>query len=94
MAKDYNIVLYLYGHTGTGVKAWAPAGEAKKWDCINDGHTDIGFFVVQIVGDRLRAAYRSKSGLKVTKGKPGEPAKHEWSGGWEWRFLVDKKIAE
>ena len=94
VAKDYNIVLYLYGHTGTGLKAWAPAGEAKKWDCINDGHTDIGFFVVQIVGDRLRAAYRSKSGLKVTKGKPGEPAKHEWSGGWEWRFLLDKKIAE
>ena len=94
VAKDYNIALYLYGHTGTGLKAWAPAGEARKWDCINDGHTDIGFFVVQIVGDRLRAAYRSKSGLKVTKGKPGEPAKHEWAGGWEWRFLLDKKIGE
>ena len=94
VAKDYNIALYLYGHTGTGLKAWAPAGETRKWDCINDGHTDIGFFVVQIVGDRLRAAYRSKSGLKVTKGKPGEPAKHEWAGGWEWRFLLDKKIGE
>jgi len=46
------------------------------------------------VGDRLRAAYRSKSGLKVTKGTPSEPAKHEWAGGWEWRFLLDKKIGE
>jgi cytolysin (calcineurin-like family phosphatase) len=94
VAKDYNVVLYLYGHTGTGLKAWAPAGEARKWDCINDGHTDIGFFVVQLVGDRLRAAYRAKAGLKVVKGKPGEPSQTQWDGAWEWRFLLDKKIAE
>jgi cytolysin (calcineurin-like family phosphatase) len=92
VAKDYHVVLYLYGHTGTGLKVWAPAGESRAWDCINDGHTDAGFFVVQLVGDRLRAAYRAKAGLKVVKGKPGEPARHEWSGAWEWRFLLDKKL--
>ena len=42
----------MYGHTGTGVGAWAPAGEEKKWTLINDGHTDIGFFVIRITGDR------------------------------------------
>lgn len=92
VAKDYQVVLYLYGHTGTGLKAWAPAGEARKWDCINDGHTDAGFFVVQLVGDRLRAAYRSKAGLKLIKGQPGEPSRTEWAGAWEWRFLLDKPI--
>ena len=31
-AKPYNVILYLYGHTGTGVRDWAPAGEEQEVD--------------------------------------------------------------
>ena len=91
-AKAYNVVLYLYGHSGTGVLRWAPEGEAKKWDCINDGHTDAGFFVIQITGGKLRAAYRYKSGLKFTKAADGS-MHHEWDGAWKWKFLLEKRLA-
>jgi len=91
-AKDYNVILYLYGHTGTGLRSWAPEGETRKWDCINDGHTDIGFFVIQITDDRLRAAYRCKKNLKVEV-KPGQPKSHSWSGEWEWKFPFEKRLA-
>ena len=90
-AKEYNIVLYLYGHTGTGLRQWAPAGETKKWDCINDGHTDAGFFVIQITGDRLRAGYRCKSGLKFAKDAAGV-MRHTWTGTWEWKFPMEKEL--
>ncbi len=91
-ARNYNVILYLYGHSGTGLRDWAPDGEAKKWTCINDGHTDIGFFVVQITGDRLRAAYRCKSGVKFTK-TPDGLLHHEWNGTWEWKFHMEKSIS-
>lgn len=90
-AKPYNVILYVYGHTGTGVGAWAPSGEQRKWTWINDGHTDTGFFVVRITGDRLRAAYRMKSGLKATKTPDGKTLR-EWNGGWEWKWLLDQKL--
>jgi len=90
-AKPYNVILYIYGHTGTGVSAWAPAGEEKKWTLINDGHTDAGFFVINITGDRLRAAYRVKSGLKFEKSTDGRQ-QHAWGGAWEWKWLLDKNI--
>ena len=92
-AKAYNVILYLYGHTGTGLRAWAPEGESRKWDCINDGHTDVGFFVIQITDDRLRAAYRCKKGLKVTTEKGG-PKTHTWDGEWEWKFPFEKRIGD
>jgi cytolysin (calcineurin-like family phosphatase) len=91
-AKAYHVVLYIYGHTGTSVGAWAPAGEEKKWTLINDGHTDAGFFAINITGDRLRAAYRMKSGLKFQKGPDGRQ-QHTWNGAWEWKWLLDKNIA-
>ena len=91
-AKDYNIVLYLYGHTGTGVRTWAPEGAAKQWDCINDGHTDAGFFVIQLTNDHLCAAYRCKAGLKVTKTANGVQH-HEWAGAWEWKYFLDRKLS-
>ena len=91
VAKDYNVILYLYGHTGTGVRTWAPEGETKKWDCINDGHTDIGFFVIQVTDDRIRAGYRCKKNLKV-KVEPGKPKTHTWDGEWDWKFLFDRKL--
>jgi len=90
-AKAYNVVLYLYGHTGTGVRNWAPEGETKKWTCINDGHTTSGFFIIQITGSRLRAAYRCKEGQKIHKSRDGSFA-IEWQGQWTWRFPLDKKI--
>ena len=91
VAKEYNVVLYIYGHTGTGVRQWAPEGETKKWDCVNDGQTDKGFFVIQIAGSRLRAAYRGKANLKFTKDADGAE-QHEWGGTWEWKFPLEKKL--
>ncbi len=90
-AKEYHVVLYVYGHSGTGVRPWAPAGETRKWLCINDGQTEKGFFVIQLVGDRLRAAMRRKQGYAVVKDPDG--ALHsQWDGVWEWQWLVDRKI--
>jgi cytolysin (calcineurin-like family phosphatase) len=71
--KPYRVVLYLYGHTGTGFREWAPEGEPRRWMTINDGHGDVGFFVVQIRGERMRFAYR-------LRGKDG------W--GWKWEKEV------
>lgn len=90
--KDYNVILYLYGHTGTGLRDWAPEGETKKLTCINDGHTDLGVFVIQIVGDRIRAGYYSKANVKRTK-KPDNTFETTWDGKWEWKFLLDKKFS-
>jgi len=90
-AKAYNIILYLYGHTGTGLKEWAPEGETKKWTCINDGQTTAGFFVIQIAGDRLRAAYRTRANSKLTK-NPDGTVKREWGGTWEWKWPLEKTI--
>jgi cytolysin (calcineurin-like family phosphatase) len=91
-AKPYNVLLYLYGHTGTGLRQWAPEGEQKKWTCINDGATAAGFFVIQITGDRLRAAYRTKSNLKTTKDADGT-IHRQWEGKWEWRWPLDKALS-
>jgi hypothetical protein len=92
-ARGYNVILYLFGHTGTGVWYWAPEGETKKWTCINDGHTTSGFFVIQVKGDRLRAAYRYKQDLKVTR-NPDRTYTHQWNGEWDWKLLLEKKMAE
>jgi len=89
--KSYNIVLYLYGHSGTGVRQWAPEGEDDRWTCINDGQTENGFFVIQLVGDRLRAAYRAKANVRVTRNPDRTEVRH-WDGQWEWEWLVDKEI--
>lgn len=90
-AKDYNVILYLFGHTGTGIGAWAPPAEERQWTWINDGHTDTGFFVIRITNDRLRAAYRVKEGLKVTKGPDGRK-QNEWTDEWGWKFLLDQPL--
>lgn len=89
--KNHNVVLHLYGHTGTGIRAWAPAGSDRKWTCINDGQTAKGFFVVQLTDHRLRAAYRMKKDLTSTKDAQGKTT-HTWSGAWEWRHLFDKPL--
>jgi len=89
--KDYNIILYLYGHSGTGLREWAPDGETRKWTCVNDGQTENGFFIVQIVGNRLRLAYRIKANVKVTK-NPDGTVQRQWGGAWEWKWLLDTKL--
>ena len=91
-AKAYNVVLYLYGHTGTGLRDWAPEGETKKWTCINDGQTTAGFFLIRITGDRLRAAYRTRANCKLTR-NPDATMKRDWDGTWEWKWLLDKPLA-
>jgi len=63
VAKSYNVLLYLYGHTGTGLRTWGPPDADSPWQCVNTGQTENGFFVVQITADRLRLAYRSKHWL-------------------------------
>jgi cytolysin (calcineurin-like family phosphatase) len=90
-AKAYNVVLYLYGHSGTGLREWAPEGETKKWTCINDGQTTAGFFAIQVAGDRVRAAYRTRANSKLTK-NPDGTVKREWGGMWEWKWLLEKTI--
>lgn len=89
--KPYRIVLYLYGHSGTGVRRWAPKGETRPWLCINDGQTEKGFFVVHISGERIRAAYRMKSDVKVVK-NADRTETHTWGGQWEWRYMVDEAL--
>ena len=89
--KPYNVVLYLYGHTGTGLRKWAPPGQAPRWLCVNDGHTTSGFFVIQFLGDRVRLAYRRKEGQKITRNSDGS-YDLQWSGRWAWRFLMDRKV--
>jgi cytolysin (calcineurin-like family phosphatase) len=93
-AKDYNVVLYDYGHSGTGLHEWAPPGETRKWTCINDGQTTAGFFVIQIKGDRLRAAYRTRENVRYDK-KPGHDIRRTgWDGTWGWKWLLDKSLSE
>ena len=90
-ASACNVILYLYGHTGTGLRRWAPPGQTKKWTCINDGHTTSGFFVIQIQGDRIRAAYRTKVNAKFTRNADRTQTR-TWDGQWGWKFILDKKI--
>jgi cytolysin (calcineurin-like family phosphatase) len=91
-AKPYRVILYLFGHTGTGVGAWAPEGEERKWTWINDGHTDAGFFVIRLTDDRLRAAYRVKTGLSFATGEDKRKT-HTWDGTWGWKWLVDQPLS-
>jgi cytolysin (calcineurin-like family phosphatase) len=90
--QPYHVILYLYGHTGTGVRTWAPPGEGKPIQCINTSQTENGFFVVQVTGEKLRLAYRVKHWL-VEKESGGQ-TKRTWDGGWEWKYLLEKKLSE
>jgi len=81
--RDYRVVLYLHGHTGTKVYTWKPKGREKALDVINTGQTEVGFFVVQITGDRVRAAYR----VKDVRGA-------DWDGTWTWQHFLDRRLQE
>jgi len=87
--KDYNVLLYLYGHSGTGYRQWSPTGEGKVLNCVNTGQTENGFFVVQITNDTIWLAYRVKHWThdQTFDGKPVRT----WDGRWEWKHIVEKK---
>lgn len=89
-AKNFHVVAYLYGHSGTGLRTWAPPGESIPWQCINTGQTENGFFIVQIAADRLRAAYRLKRW--TAEPVPGGKQRRTWDGPWEWKHLLDQPL--
>ena len=82
--NKYNIVAYVYGHSGTGIRDWSPDGKGKKWLMINDGQTESKFFVIQLKGNQLRYGLRIKKFIptkkKTAEGKPIEV----WNGEWLW----------
>jgi cytolysin (calcineurin-like family phosphatase) len=90
VAKPFHVVLYLYGHTGTGLRQWAPNADGPPFDCVNTGQAEKGFFVVQFSGETLRLAFRLKRGQeeKLPDGK----RRWAWDGTWEWRHLLEKKL--
>jgi hypothetical protein len=47
--------------------------------------------VIQFTGNRLRAAFRVKTGLTRSRPQGGKPA-HEWGGKWDWAWMLDKKL--
>ena len=87
----WNVILVMYGHSGTGLREWAPDKDQKPLQCVNTGQTENGFFIVQINGDRVRAAYRAK---RYTEEKlPDGKTKRNWDGTWGWRHVLDTKLA-
>ena len=77
--KPYNVIAYLYGHSGTGVRKWAPEGESTPLDVVNTGQTAKGFFVVEIAKNEMRLAYQIK-----------KPQTTEESLEWEWKYPLQK----
>jgi len=85
--KPYNVILVMYGHSGTGLREWAPDKDQKPLQCVNTGQTENGFFILQINGDRVRGAYRAK---RYTEEKlPDGKTKRNWDGTWGWRHVLD-----
>ena len=92
--KDYNIVLYIFGHSGTGVREWAPEGEAKKWLLVNEGQLENGFFVFNFKGDTLRIGQRIKNWTEKKAAIPeGKPTRF-WNGEWQWKWTQKVKLAK
>lgn len=81
--KPYNVIAYFYGHTGTGLRKWKPAGENKPLDCINTGQTEKGFFVVEITDQRMRLGYHTRKDPRVIDNPQ-----------WQWKFLLEKRLTE
>lgn len=90
VARPYNVILYFYGHTGTGLKQWKPAGADQPWRCVNTGQTEKGFFVVEITSHQIRLAYRMKTA--TIERTPDKKIVWHWDGGWEWRHLLRQEL--
>ena len=88
--RPFNVILYMYGHTGTGLRRWAPLGEDRTLQCVNTGQTEKGFFIVQITDERVRLAYRIK--VWSQEKLPGQKLKITWDGKWEWKHLLQQRL--
>jgi len=89
--RPYNVIAYLHGHSGTGLKRYKPEGvEGEPLTVINTGQTENGFFVVRVTGDRLQAAYCCKRARRWRD----DAGKHhyEWDGTWQWKHILDKPL--
>ena len=91
VARPFNVVLYMYGHTGTGLRRWAPPGEDRTLQCVNTGQAEKGFFVVQITGERVRLAYRIK--VWQQEKLPDKKIKITWDAKWEWKHLLQQPLS-
>ena len=90
--KDYNVILYLYGHSGTGFRHWSPSAQGKVLNCVNTGQTENGFFVLHITNDKIRLAYRVKHWIheETSDGKPIRA----WDGKWQWKHIMEKSLSK
>lgn len=97
--KPYNVITYFYGHSGTGVRKWAPQGEQPTIDVVNTGQTAKGFFVVEIAQTRMRLAYQIKkppapapadAGKAPAPAEPKTPDKANAPLEWEWKYPLEK----
>jgi cytolysin (calcineurin-like family phosphatase) len=86
--KPYNVILYFYGHSGTGLRKWA-AGD-RPLQCVNTGQTEKGFFVVHITNQHLRLAYRTKTA--TVERTPDKKIRWIWDGTWEWRYPLQQNF--
>ena len=91
--RPYNVIAYLHGHSGTGLRRYKPEGaDGEPLTVINTGQTENGFFVVRVTPDRLRAAYRCK---RARRWRDDDGARHyEWDGSWEWKHILDKPLGD
>ncbi len=90
--RDYNVLLYLYGHSGTGFRHWAPNGSGRPLNCINTGQTENGFFVIQITDASIKLAYRAKQWTHA-KSAEGKPVRN-WNNRWEWKHIVEIDLTD
>ncbi len=86
----YRVVLYLYGHSGTGLRHWRPPDRDRPLRCVNTGQTENGFFIVQITDDHVRLAYRLKS-WRIEK-TPEDKDKRTWDGTWLWKWQLHESL--
>jgi len=91
VASPYHVAAYIYGHSGTGLRQWAPADDQHKLLCINDGQTENGFFVIQLQDDRMRYGFYGKQ-WKTETGEDGKPIR-TWTGDWVWRLTGKTELS-
>ena len=82
--KPYNVIMYLYGHSGTGLRSWAPEGQTTFLQCVNTGQMENGFFVIQILGKAVRLAYQVKNRTEIAESDG--TTRRIWDGTWQWKF--------
>ena len=89
--RSCNVILYFYGHSGTGLRNWAPTDDDKPLRCVNTGQTENGFFIVQITDNTTRLAYRGKNWAHSET--PDGKTTRSWDGAWLWKFSSAHTLA-